>query len=60
MNLRIVMKIVIMGQKCAIIIGYEDDFSHDHSGYTINVSSELSLDIPKSAQTTTKYCATLG
>ena len=43
-----------------VLVGIDDDISNEFSGYSINVEPGLSLDIPKSAYSTSKYCATLG
>ena len=41
-------------------LGQECDESSEFSGYSINIRSELSLDIPTPDQSTSRYRATLG
>ena len=41
-------------------LGQECDESSEFSGYSINISPELSLDIPTPDQSTSRYRATLG
>ena len=57
-NIHIILQFTI--EQFHALVGIDDDISNEFSGYSINVEPGLSLDIPKAAYSTSKYCATLG